>query len=52
MNLSGKFKDFLFVSFLPGFFATSWPTFSSMSCEVAQKSDKKLPTNQTLNLSG
>ena len=41
MNLSAKIKDLLFVAFMPYFCATSWPTFSSMSFEVAQKSDKK-----------
>jgi len=52
MNRSAKFKDLLFVSFLPYFRAASWPTLSSMSCEAAQKSDKKSTPNQTLNLCG
>ena len=46
MNLSVNSKKLLFVSFSPDFFATSWPTCSSMSCEVTQKPDKKSFKNQ------
>ncbi|NGX27755.1 MAG: hypothetical protein K940chlam6_01693, partial [Chlamydiae bacterium] len=41
MRLSRYLKNMLFESFYPSFWFTSWPAFSSMSCEVNQKSAKK-----------
>jgi hypothetical protein len=48
MNLSAKYKHSPFESFLPGFEATSWPTSSSMSFEVASKPEKKFFKNRIL----
>jgi hypothetical protein len=41
MNPSRYFKTLFFLSFSAAFEATSWPTYSSMACEVASKSAKK-----------
>jgi hypothetical protein len=52
MNPSHYFKHSLFASFSAASKATSWPTYSSMSCEVALKSAKKYIKNQTLRIMG
>jgi hypothetical protein len=41
MNLSTNYNFSPFAPFPSHFCATSWPTYLSMSCEAAQKSDEK-----------
>jgi hypothetical protein len=48
MNLSLNDQISLFVAFSSYFKAASWPTYSSMSCEAAFKSEKKYIKNQNL----
>jgi hypothetical protein len=48
MNLSLNDQFSLFASFSSYFKAASWPTYSSMSCEAALKSEKKYIKNQNL----
>jgi hypothetical protein len=43
MNLSLNDQFSLFASFSSYFKAASWPTYSSMSCEAALKSEKNIP---------
>ena len=52
MNLSLNAKNFLSASFSAYFKATSWPTYLSMSCEVALKSAKKYIKNQNFIILG
>ena len=52
MNLSPNVQILLFASFSAYFNATSWPTFLSMSCEVALKSAKKYIKNLKLSIKG
>ncbi len=49
MNLSINAQVSLFASFSSYFKAASWPTYSSMSCEAALKSEKNIPQS-SLNL--
>ncbi len=52
MNLSFNVQNYLFASFSAYSNATSWPTFLSMSCEVALESAKKYIKNLNLNIKG
>jgi hypothetical protein len=48
MNLSLNDQFSLFASFPSYLKASSWPTYSSMSCEAVFKSEKKYIKNQKL----
>ncbi len=52
MNLSLNAHFSLFASFSAYLNAISWPTYSSMSCEMAFKSAKKYIKNQNLSIKG
>lgn len=52
MNLSRYLTNMPFVPFSIFFRATSWPTYSSMSCEVTLKNLKKPFKNQSFQTSG
>lgn len=52
MSLSHYSKNMLFEPFSPYSKATSWPTYSSMSCEVTFESVKKSFKNQSFLIVG
>lgn len=52
MNLSRNSKTLLFAPFSASSKAASWPTYASMSCEVALKSAKKSIKNQNFKITG
>ena len=50
MNLFQNCKVPLFASLFSSSKTTSWPTYSSMPCEVALKSEKKYIKNQNFKV--
>ena len=52
MNLSHYSKQVLFAPFFTLFRVTSWPTYSSMFCEVTLKIMKKFIKNQLFRIVG
>ena len=52
MRLSYHSRNILFGSLSPELWTSSWPTVSSMSCDVIQTSEQKPLKNQTLFNSG